>query len=216
MLNTFLESRAINFFVNLTKILLASSIALSPDDYSTIAPIVLFFLIVVLPFLLGKSLHIVTVIGNRLHISDADFRALWIYIKEGVISICKYIKRKVIRICITISTYTNTIIKNLWICIKKKVASISSNINDDDNNNNNNNNNDGDDDDTLTERANEFSIRINDSSNTTSSNTTRDTIRIDDNNIMEFQTNPLNDSTSSTTRSSTRIDDVNNTTNSST
>ena len=80
IVNTFLESRAINYFVNLIKVLLASVVALSPDHYSTIAPIVLFFLIVVIPFLLGKSLHVVTVIGNRLNISDGDFKALWVYV----------------------------------------------------------------------------------------------------------------------------------------
>ena len=89
IVNTFLESRAINYFVNLTKVLLASAVALSPDHYSTIAPIVLFFLIVVIPFLLGKSLHVVTVIGNRLNISDGDFKALWVYLTRRVRGNCR-------------------------------------------------------------------------------------------------------------------------------
>ena len=89
IVNTFLESRLINYFVNLTKVLLASAVALSPDHYSTIAPIVLFFLIVVIPFLLGKSLHVVTVIGNRLNISDGDFKALWVYLTRRVRGNCR-------------------------------------------------------------------------------------------------------------------------------
>ena len=76
MLRSFLGARLINYFVNITKIMIATTIVFSSTNYGILLPFIFIFLLVNVPFCLAQSLTVVSVIGNRLHITDDDFRGL--------------------------------------------------------------------------------------------------------------------------------------------
>lgn len=65
MIRTFLLSRAINFFVGVTKIMIAATIAFSSDNENILIPFAFLFLLIIVPFCLATSLHVITV-GKKL------------------------------------------------------------------------------------------------------------------------------------------------------
>ena len=56
--------------------MIATTIVFSSSNYAILLPFIFIFLLVNVPFCLAQSLQVVSVIGNRLHITDDDFRGL--------------------------------------------------------------------------------------------------------------------------------------------
>jgi len=56
--------------------MIATTIAFSSTNVGILLPFIFIFLLVNVPFCLAQSLQVVSIIGNRLHITDDDFRGL--------------------------------------------------------------------------------------------------------------------------------------------
>ena len=56
--------------------MIATTIVFSSTNYAILLPFIFIFLLVNVPFCLAQSLQVVSVIGNRLHITDDDIRGL--------------------------------------------------------------------------------------------------------------------------------------------
>lgn len=82
----FFDARSWDFFKNVSRVLIASAIAFaSTNDYIVLYPIVVIFLLCTIFFIVFESLQVILVIGDRLHISDDDFKELWSYSRIGLI-----------------------------------------------------------------------------------------------------------------------------------
>jgi len=72
-----LESRLINFILNVIKLLLAMSVAFGSEKKNVVIPIGFLIVLLLVPYSFAKSLHVATIIGNRFKITDKDFMILY-------------------------------------------------------------------------------------------------------------------------------------------